>query len=98
MYIPDPADTSMITLDSDITELTEKLAENVHEVWAKNRLADGWSYGSERNDSLKTTPSLVPYSELSEAEKNYDRNTAAETLKFIISLGYQIKKRKDESV
>ncbi len=92
MYTPNPADTSAVILDNELLELTEKIAENVHEVWARGRIAEGWKYGSERNDKEKTTPCLVPYYWLSEAEKEYDRNTALETLKLIIALGYKIHK------
>lgn len=92
MYKPNPIDTSSVTLPSDLLELTEKIAENVHEVWAKNRVSEGWSYGEVRNDQTKETPCLVPYNELPETEKDYDRNTALETIKLIIKLGYDIKK------
>ena len=36
---------------------------------------------------------LVPYDELPESEKEYDRNTAIETLKLIIKLGYKITRK-----
>lgn len=90
MYKPEPVDTSGIVLDDELITLTEKIAENVHDVWAQGRIADGWKYGEVRSDKDKTTPCLVPYSQLSEEEKAYDRNTAMETLKFITALGYKI--------
>lgn len=92
MYNPNPIDTSTINLPTDLLELTEKIAENVHEVWSQNRIKDGWKYGEVRNDARKETPCLVPYNELPESEKEYDRNTALETLKLIIKLGYDIRK------
>lgn len=92
MYLPNPIDTGNITLPEELLALTEKIAENVHEVWAQGRIREGWTYGESRNDALKTTPCLVPYSELSDAEKQYDRNTAMETLKLITALGYKIEK------
>ena len=92
MYKPNPANTSDVTLPSDLIELTEKIAENVHEVWAEGRIKEGWKYGEVRNDEKKETPCLIPYSELPESEKEYDRNTAFETIKLIIKLGYEIKK------
>ena len=73
-------------------ELTERIAENVHEVWAAGRIREGWRYGAVRDDAKKETPCLIPYSELPESEKEYDRNTAMETLKLILSLGYRIEK------
>ena len=92
MYTPKPADTSKVVLDSKLLELTEKIAENVHEVWAKGRIDEGWTYGEERDDTKKQTPCLVPYSQLPEDEKEYDRKTAMETIKLIVSLGYKIEK------
>ena len=92
MYNPNPMDTSTINLPSDLLELTEKIAENVHEVWSQNRIKDGWKYGEVRNDARKEPPCLIPYNALPESEKEYDRNTALETLKLIIKLGYDIRK------
>ena len=92
MYIPKPLDTDGIALPAELTELTERIAENVHENWAAGRIREGWIYGSERDDGRKTTPCLVPYNELPENEKDFDRNTAMETLKLIVKLGYEIKK------
>ena len=93
MYKPNPIDTSKVELPDDLLELTEKIAENVHENWSVGRIADGWTYGETRNDEMKTTPCLVPYSELTDSEKEYDRVTALQTLKLIVSLGYQIEKK-----
>ena len=92
-YTPQPIDTSSVVLSKDLLDLCEKLAENTHEVWAKGRVAEGWSYGNSRNDEKKQTPCLVPYSDLSESEKEYDRNTALETLRLIQKLGYEIVKK-----
>ena len=92
MYKPNPLDTSNIQLPEDLLELTEKIAENVHEVWAEGRIKDGWTYGLVRDDEKKETPCLVPYAELTESEKAYDKNTALETLKLIVALGYKIHK------
>jgi|GEM_PF-547900 len=89
-YIPNPIDTKDVELPENLIALTEKIAENVHEVWAQSRISQGWTYGEKRDDNIKTTPCLVPYSQLSEEEKDYDRNTAMETIKLIIALGYKI--------
>ena len=92
MYIPNPLNTENIELPKELLELTEQIAENVHEVWAAGRIAEGWTYGDVRDDAKKQTPCLVPYSELPESEKEYDRNTALETLRLILALGYRIEK------
>ena len=91
-YIPQPIDTSEVLLPAELDELVEKIAKNVHEVWAQNRLDEGWVFGNERNDTLKTHPSLVPYDELPEIEKEYDRDTAMGTLRLISKFGFKITK------
>ncbi len=93
MYKPKPIDTSDVMLDGSLLELTEQIAQNVHEVWAQGRLKEGWTYGEARDDAKKQTPCLVPYHMLPEEEKQYDRNTAMETLRLIIKLGYKIEKK-----
>jgi ryanodine receptor 2 len=95
-YIPQPISTEDVELSKDILELSERIAENVHEVWAASRMSEGWTYGKERNDALKQHPCLIPYDELPETEKDYDRNTAMQTLKLIQKLGYTIKKESHE--
>ena len=93
MYQPNPIDTNEVVLDEELLELTELIAKNVHEVWAKGRMQEGWVYGEVKDELKKTTPCLVEYEQLSENEKAYDRNTALETLKLIVKLGYQINKK-----
>lgn len=92
-YTPQPVDTKDVVLPEDLMSLAEEMAKNVHEIWAETRIAQGWTYGPERNDAEKKHPCLVPYDELPEEEKVYDRNTSIETLKFIVGNGYEIKKR-----
>ena len=92
MYTPKPIDTKDIRLPKELLALTEKIAENVHDVWAQGRISEGWTYGETKDPEKKTTPLLVPYAELADSEKDYDRNTALETLKLIVHLGYTITK------
>jgi RyR domain len=89
-YQPKPIDTSSIALPQDLLDLTERLAENAHDIWARQRMAAGWTYGPTREDARKHHPCLVPYAELPESEKQYDRNAAMETLKATLALGYRI--------
>ena len=91
-YKPKPIDTKDIILPTELNNLIEEMSKNVHEVWAETRISQGWTYGEERNDAEKKHPCLVPYEELSEEEKVYDRNTSLETLKLIIKLGFKITK------
>ena len=92
MYTPTPITTNQVTLSHDIKALAEVLAKNTHDVWARGRIKEGWTYGKERDDIKKTHPCLVPYEDLPESEKEYDRATSLETIKVILSLGYVISK------
>lgn len=92
-YIPNPAETSDIELPEELLPLIEEMAKNVHEVWAKTRLAEGWSYGPVRDDSKKETPCMVAYEDLPDSEKEYDRATSQETLKLILKLGFVISQK-----
>lgn len=89
-YIPNPVDTKSVDLPKGLESLVEEMSKNVHEVWAQTRISQGWTYGEERNDTEKKHPCLVPYEELSEEEKEYDRNTSVETIKLILKLGFKI--------
>ena len=89
-YKPAPIDTSGVSLPSELEKLIEQLAANTHDLWAEQRLAEGWSHGPYRDDRNKRHPCLVPYEDLPDGEKSYDRITALGTLKAILSLGYKI--------
>ena len=91
-YVPQPMDTSDVQLPEELNDLIEQMSKNVHEVWAKSRMDQGWAYGPERSDILKQHPCLIPYEDLPEIEKAYDRDTALGTLKLISKLGFEIKK------
>ena len=92
MYIPEPIETKDVELSDDLKSISEDLGKHVHEVWAKGRITQGWTLGPVRNDELKQTPCLVPYEELTEEERDYDRNTSQETLRFLIKQGYRLVK------
>ena len=94
-YIPQPVDTSDVNLPVELEQLVEEMSKNVHEVWAETRIEQGWTYGEQRNDELKTHPCLVPYEELPDSEKEYDRNTSIGTLKLIMKLGFMISREKN---
>ena len=93
IYDPSPIGLDDVVLSDDLTELQEAIAENAHEIWAKNRRNQGWSYGPERNDQKKETPDMVPYCNLPESEKLYDREMAMQTLKLVKKLGFEIVKK-----
>lgn len=91
-YQPKPVDTADITLSPELGSLVESMAENVHEMWAQTRIEQGWQYGPKRDDDQKLHPCLIPYDQLPEDEKVYDRNSAVETLKLIQKLGFEIRR------
>lgn len=95
MYNPKPIDTSGVILSDELLDLTEELAENVHDIWAQGRISEGWSYGCERDLANKKDPRLVPYDDLPYSEKAYDRKTALETMKILLKKGYIISKNNE---
>ena len=92
-YNPEPINVDDISINDELNELWEAIAENLHDVWAKQRMKEGWTYGPERNDSLKQHPDIIPYCSLKDSEKEYDRLMAQNTLKLVQKLGFAIKKR-----
>ena len=92
MKLPKLEELGDVKLPSELEKFIEDLAKQQHDVWAQSRMEQGWTYGPERNDQLKHHPCLVPYEELPEVEKAYDRDTAVGTLKLIQKLGFTITK------
>ena len=92
IYTPEPVDTEGVVVPEELMELVEEMSRNVHEVWSKSRMEQGWTWGEKRDDELKTHPDLVPYDELTEEEKQYDRDTSMQTIKLILKLGFKISK------
>ena len=93
-YEPHPLDLDDVTIEPELLELREAIAENAHEVWAKTRKDQGWAYGAERDDTKKLHPDMIPYNLLPESEKEYDRQMAINTIKLVKKLGWELKKRK----
>lgn len=91
-YDPQPIDVKDFQLSDAIKDLIEAIAENSHDIWARQRMDEGWTYGPERDDDHKKNPDLVPYSDLPETEKDYDRITAKGILQLVQRLGYKIVK------
>lgn len=89
-YEPRPIETTGVVLRPDVEALVERLAESIHDTWAERRLAEGWTYGPRRDDLLKTHPGLVPYCDLADSEKDYDRATVRETVKGMLAMGFDI--------
>jgi hypothetical protein len=85
-YEPQPINLDNISLDAELNELIEAIAENVHDMWAQARISEGWTYGPARDDAKKQHPDLVPYSALPDGEKEYDRLMARSTIKLVKKL------------
>ena len=95
-YQPQPIDVGDVAIEPSLNALVEALAENVHDTWARGRMDQGWTYGPARDDAAKKHPCLVPYADLPESERDYDRNTAMSTLKLICKMGYNIVKEQED--
>jgi len=93
-WLPAPINTTDIELSDDMKELAERIARNIHEVWGAARKNEGWTWGPQRDDEKLETPNMVPYDELTECERDYDRRTVTETIKTLLYMGYDISKKK----
>ena len=76
----------------ELSNLCEQLAEKKHDAWAFERQSEGWTYGPKRDDMKLQTPDMVPYSNLPETEKEYDRIMVRNTIRQILAMGYRIEK------
>lgn len=92
-YTPRPVGLDSVTLTPDLLQLREAIAENAHDVWAAARIGEGWTYGPERDDRQRRHPDIVPYCSLPDAEKEYDRLMALNTIKLVKKLGFDIVRR-----
>jgi ryanodine receptor 2 len=89
-YRPKPIPTDHVELDDDLLGLVELLAENAHDLWASERLRDGWTFGPHRDDAQRRHPCLVPYSQLPERERDYDRTLVVGAVRAILALDFTI--------
>ena len=89
-YEPKPITTEHIVLSDEILELVELLAENAHDIWASERLRDGWTFGPERDDTKRQHPCLVPYAQLPDPDRDYDRTMVIGSIGAILALGFTI--------
>jgi hypothetical protein len=96
-YNPRPIDTSGIIVPNSLSELSEKLAANAHDVWAIGRIRDGWHYGPYRDDDARLNPCLMAYDQLPASEQEFDLSMVAATIRSIIALGYEIVPKEQSS-
>jgi len=81
-YKPAPLDLSAVTLTPKLEELVDQLAENTHNLWARERIQQGWTYGLNEDSENHRSPHLVPYAKVDEAIKKANRDTASETVSY----------------
>ncbi|XP_054861875.1 ryanodine receptor 3-like isoform X4 [Amphiprion ocellaris] len=97
-YKPSPLDLSDIKLTPGQELLVDKLAENAHNVWAKDRIKQGWTYGIQQDLKSKRNPRLVPYALLDERTKKSNRDSLREAIRTLIGYGYNIEPSDQEGV
>ncbi|GAB0201892.1 ryanodine receptor 1 [Grus japonensis] len=89
-FTPCPVDTLQIVLPPHLERIREKLAENVHELWALTRIEQGWTYGPIRDDARRLHPCLLSFPRLPEPERSYNLQMSGETLKTLLALGCHV--------
>ncbi len=89
-YVPKSPDLTTVAVPKDLIDLVEQLAEITHDNWVRQRLADGWTHGQRRDDLLKEHPCIVPYDDLPESEKEYDRKISLGVVQGMLALGYRV--------
>ena len=89
-YKPAPLDLSHVRLTPAQTTLVDRLAENGHNVWARDRVAQGWSYSAVQDIPARRNPRLVPYRLLDEATKRSNRDSLCQAVRTLLGYGYNI--------
>uniref|UniRef100_A0A665TV22 Ryanodine receptor 3 n=1 Tax=Echeneis naucrates TaxID=173247 RepID=A0A665TV22_ECHNA len=89
-YKPAPLELSDVKLNSGQEVLVDKLAENAHNVWAKDRIKQGWTYGIQQDIKSRRNPRLVPYALLDERTKKSNRDSLREAIRTMVGYGYDI--------
>lgn len=90
LFKPNPVDTSKAHLFEYLENEIEKLAENIHELWAMTRIQAGWNFGLVRDDARRQNPCLTSFDRLPEQQRSFNITLVTETLKTIVALGYLI--------
>jgi hypothetical protein len=77
----------------ELDSIIEEVSKSVHDAWQQERTRQGWTYGPVRDDSLKQSPAMKPYDELSDDVKELDRVSVRATLKALLDLGYDVREK-----
>uniref|UniRef100_A0A8C9RP23 Ryanodine receptor 2 n=1 Tax=Scleropages formosus TaxID=113540 RepID=A0A8C9RP23_SCLFO len=89
-YKPAPMDLSHIKLSSTQEAMVDKLAENAHNVWARDRIRQGWTYGIQQDVKNRRNPRLVPYALLDERTKKSNKDSLREAVRTLLGYGYNL--------
>ncbi|XP_053094371.1 ryanodine receptor 2 isoform X7 [Pangasianodon hypophthalmus] len=89
-YKPAPMDLSHIKLASTQEAMVDRLAENAHNVWARDRIRQGWTYGIQQDVKNKRNPRLVPYALLDERTKKSNKDSLREAVRTLLGYGYNL--------
>uniref|UniRef100_A0A3B4UXI4 Ryanodine receptor 2-like n=1 Tax=Seriola dumerili TaxID=41447 RepID=A0A3B4UXI4_SERDU len=90
IFTPMPVDISKVVLPTQLEDIREKMAENIHELWAMEKIDLGWTHGPVRDESKRHDPCLVEFSKLPEQERNQNLQVAQDTLRTLLALGFHI--------
>ncbi|XP_074531886.1 ryanodine receptor 2 [Halichoeres trimaculatus] len=89
-YKPAPLDLSQVFLNPAHEELVKLMAENDHNVWARERIKQGWTYGAQQDVKAKRSPYLVPYSLLDERSRKGGMESVREAVCTLLAYGYSL--------
>ncbi|CAL8106014.1 unnamed protein product [Calicophoron daubneyi] len=96
-YKPQPLDLSQIRLSPRLESLVDQLAENTHNLWARDRISQGWTYGFTEDHAQKRSPHLVSFREVDPIIRRSNRETAVETVKTLLAYGYSFEQISSET-
>eukprot|EP00076_Gallus_gallus_P039264 XP_025004802.1 ryanodine receptor 2 isoform X1 [Gallus gallus] len=89
-YKPAPMDLSFIKLTPSQEAMVDKLAENAHNVWARDRIRQGWTYGIQQDVKNRRNPRLVPYALLDDRTKKSNKDSLREAVRTLLGYGYNL--------
>uniref|UniRef100_F6UA28 Ryanodine receptor 2 n=1 Tax=Ornithorhynchus anatinus TaxID=9258 RepID=F6UA28_ORNAN len=89
-YKPAPMDLSFIKLTASQEAMVDKLAENAHNVWARDRIRQGWTYGIQQDVKNRRNPRLVPYALLDDRTKKSNKDSLREAVRTLLGYGYNL--------
>ncbi|XP_061915089.1 ryanodine receptor 2-like isoform X1 [Entelurus aequoreus] len=97
-YRPAPVDVSQVFISPIHEEAVNLLAENQHNVWARERIKQGWTYGAQQDAKAKRSPNLVPYSLLDESSSRVAQKVVRQALCTLLAYGYSLETLKQENI